>query len=200
MPVTPTTQNPRGYGDVRQNDVNMPNVINAIKNEISRDVEALSENTDNAGGGVPQGDVLIIEVPANSDAWIKTGIILNGEDALWLEVSGMVSHQAAPAPTYGPYHSGGMYLVWTLVTDGSTPVGDVAGQNDFRLRSTAYRKTGELHLRARDLGSGDNQGKYIVKAHYFADPGQALAPLGEIGTLRDALTALTIRVSALDGK
>ena len=118
-----------------------------------------------------------------------------GEDALWLEVSGAISHQAAPAPTYGPLHSGGAYLVWAIVSDGSTPAGDIGGQNDFRTVSTAYRKTGRLWLRIRDVGgSSDNQGAFDVKIHRYADPGQALAPLSEIGLLRSALVALTIRV------
>lgn len=194
----PTTRN-RGYRLGEDSEVDPIDALNDLAADVDADVaEILVSGV--PGGGVPQGAVTTIEVPANSDAWIPTGVVLSGEDALWLEVSGTVSHQAAPAPTYGPYHSGGMYLVWTLVTDGQTPTGDVAGQNDFRLRATAYRKTGELHLRARDLGSGDNQGKYIVRAHYFANPGEALTPLADLATQRDALVALTIRVAALEAK
>ncbi|MBW3636711.1 MAG: hypothetical protein KY445_09660 [Armatimonadetes bacterium] len=38
MPTTPTTDNPRGIVDFRQNEASVPNGVNAVKNEISRDL------------------------------------------------------------------------------------------------------------------------------------------------------------------
>ena len=193
MPTTPN----RGYRTGQDSEVDPIDALNDFAADVDADVAAIVVGGV-PGGGVPQGDVSVVTVPANSVAWTPTDVYFNGEDALWLEASGAISHNGT-TPVYGPYYSGGAYLVWVLVTDGSTPDGDVAAQNDFRGCCTAYRKTGRLWLRIRDVGgAGDNPGSFAVKVHRFTDLGAALSPLSEVGTLRDAVAALTIRVAALE--
>ena len=204
----------RGWRKVADNENDKAQAVNDALDDASADLtnvaatataadakaQAALDNGGN-GAGVPQGAVTLVNVLANRAPWTDSGVDFTGEDALWLEASGAISHQAAPSPTYGPYHSGGAYLVWVLVADGSVPDGDVAAQNDFRLHSTAYRKLGRLWLRIRDVGgSGDNQGAFDVKVHRFADPGEALTPLADYATTRAELVALTIRVATLEAQ
>lgn len=194
----PNTQY-RNYRLPEDSDVDWRDVVGDLARDVDADVASVVAG--GAGGsGVPGGLITTTNVPANKTAWTDTGVVFTGEDALMLEASGTIAHDGTTTP-YGPLHSGGAYLVWALITDGSTPTGDVNGQFDYRTARTAYRRTGRLWLRIRDVGgSGDNVGSFDVKAHYFADAGQPVAPLSEIGAMRDALTALTIRVSALDGR
>ena len=151
-------------------------------------------NGGSGNGGATEADVV---VPANRIEWTDTGITLDNE-VLILEASGQISHGASIAP-YGPYSQSGAYLVWVLVTDGSTPAGSVAGQIDYRQLRTAHQRSGRLWLHIRDAGgSHDNTGSFTVKVRRWANLVSVLAPLSELAGLRDSINVLTSRVSALE--
>ncbi len=173
--------NPRNYPGLADNEADIPRASNAMRDAISTDVQALADGG-LGGGGVPGGVATTTNVAANNTAWTDSGVTLTGEDGLILKASGTIAHDAMVTP-YGPLHSGGAYLVWALITDGSTPAGDVSGQFDYRSQRTAYRQAGRVWYRIRDVGgSGDNTGSFSVDAHYFADPAPAVAPLGAAPT------------------
>ena len=154
---------------------------------------ALSNGGEGNGGATETS----VTVPANRIEWTDTGITLDNE-VLILEASGEISHGAGVAP-YGAYNQGGAYLVWTLVTDGTTPVGNVPSQIDYRVLRTAHKRSGRLWLHVRDAGgAGDNSGSFTVKVRRWANLVSVLAPLSELAGLRDSLSVLSSRVSALE--
>lgn len=164
----------------------------------ARAQEALSNGgSGNGGSGNGGATETSVVVPANRIEWTDTGITLDNE-VLILEASGQISHGAGIAP-YGAYNQSGAYLVWMLVTDGSTPVDNVPGQIDYRVLRTAHKRSGRLWLHVRDAGgAGDNSGSLTVKIRRWANLVSVLAPLSELAGLRDSLNVLSSRVSALE--
>lgn len=114
------------------------------------------------GGGGDGAAVSSVEVFANSDGWLDTGIVLLPTDALIMEATGAISHNAGPDPLYGP-KEGVAELRVVVMPDGTTPVGDVAGQISYRIKRALVDQTGRVHLWIRDVGGkGDNRGSFIV--------------------------------------
>ena len=195
MPTNPTTQNPRGYGDVRQNDVNMTNAVNAIKNEISRDVQAVSANGggNNGGGGAT---ATTVNVPANRAEWTPTGVSLSGADALAIAATGTVAFNSNPDAVFSDVYNTPLTLEFVVMPVGVAPNGDEPARFAFTAQNTISGVAGEVHARWRDVGgSGDNQGGADLTLVYFADAKTAFRLLAqkirqsEVVGLADALAA-----------
>lgn len=169
-------------------------VVNANFDAVKTLLASQGGGGNGGNGGATETSVI---VPANRIAWTDTGVTLDNE-VLILEASGAISHGGGVTP-YGAYNQGGAYLVWLLVSDGSTPDGLMAGQNDYRVQRAAHLRSGRLWLHIRDAGgAGDNTGSFDVKVRVWDDLVSVLAPLSELAGLRDSLNALASRVSALE--
>lgn len=168
-------------------------------------IRSLFGQVSQISGGTGGAVFSTVNVPANRFEWTDTGLVLSGTDALIMEAVGAISHSGT-VPLYGPYE-GLAELRAVLVTDGSTPNGNIAGEVSYRIRRTFNREPGRLWLRIRDVGgNGDNPGSFDVALARYLDSTTAPAPMihrhsqSEVAGLVDVIANLTARVQALEAR
>lgn len=194
-----TSQNIRLLGE---NEGDKPEAVNAALRDINRELVAILAAVALGGGGGGAGAVVTsTNVLANKVEWTDTGVTLSGTDVLIMEATGAISHNSSD-PLYGP-ESGAAELRAVLVTDGSTPVGDAAGQISYRVQRYFVRQPGRLWLRVRDVGgSGDNRGSFDVALARYEDANKARALLihrhgqADVDGLLNRLASIEARLNA----